>query len=224
MRNDQHTWDLKNFPGKHKPPCLNRHISKYAATNTCSHRGQAYLAAVADGGYVGLTPASWDIGKPGNYMSKSSKPFWHEAHHIVPNSELREAIADVGDGTDAPMMLTKLIRGGLLDEDYNLNGKANMIILPMVPKASRVLKLPRHRRTRAHRSHRKYSNHVKEKLDAIFAGMKPKSKKCKDKKLKYKACKRRILLLSTRLRGMIKAAGPIALDDILKRSLSAVFS
>jgi A nuclease family of the HNH/ENDO VII superfamily with conserved AHH len=76
----------------------------------------------------------------------------HEAHHMVPNSELRGPIEDVGKDTPLEADLIRLIRGGLLNEGYNLNDKLNMIILPMCLPASKALGLPTHRKTAATRS------------------------------------------------------------------------
>ena len=98
-----HDWDVRRFGEEsHQPACLAAHCSWYAESNTCSYRHQAYLKAKSAGtkykwpaGVPGpRTPGAWDIGTAGNFQRKSSKPFWHESHHIVPNSELNKALAD----------------------------------------------------------------------------------------------------------------------------------
>jgi hypothetical protein len=94
----------------------------------------------------------WDVGKMGalpgssvksieNFTTHASVPYWHNAHHIVPNSTLSEKIDDAGasDGR-----IPNLIRQGLLNVSYNLNDKQNMIVLPMDTKVAGALGLPRH--------------------------------------------------------------------------------
>ena len=98
----------------------------------------------------------WDLSKrrdSKNFRSSCNVPYWHEAHHIIPHGELRDAINAVGTGTEAAIY-REIIREGLLDEKYNLNHKLNMIILPMDKKVARALKLPRHRHTAAYWSHK----------------------------------------------------------------------
>ncbi|MBM4061839.1 MAG: hypothetical protein FJ265_12200 [Planctomycetes bacterium] len=222
MSNAQHTWDLEHFPHKHKPACLNRHVSHFAKGNTCSHRGQAYLKALDDESRykwpADVTgpkkPGDWDVTAPGNYQRSASKPFRHEAHHLVPNSDLRAAIDDVGAETPLAAELTLLIRGGLLDEGYNLNDKINMVILPMCRKASKALKLPRHRRTPEHRSHRAYSALIKELLDKAFTVLKPTTTQCETKKIAYRKTRSRIENISKTTCPKVLAAGAIALDDV----------
>jgi hypothetical protein len=223
MSNAQHSWDVKKFPNKHKPACLNRHVSHYAASNTCSHRGQAYLRAKGDSKTYKWpkdvkgppSAGAWDVTGAGNFQKYSTKPYWHEAHHLIPNSELRSAIIDASKGPLEGIMI-RLIRGGLLDEKYNLNEKTNMIILPMSPKANKALKLPMHRRTPAHRSHRAYSKYVLGRVKNALAPMKSKAKKCTDKPPAYKKTKQKLVNISKSLYPQVKAAGAIKLDDLFK--------
>jgi hypothetical protein len=80
-----------------------------------------------------------------NFRTNASTPYWHEAHHLVPNSELRMAIRNVGKGHTLEGPLILMVRGGLMGEGYNLNDKGNIILLPMDRKVSLALGLPRHR-------------------------------------------------------------------------------
>jgi len=137
--------------------CLNRHCGKTpkeGENNSCSHRWQAYLkmsenselynwpkyealstrrSRITSNSAWGLRSlkqpqeGDWDV-KDSNFWEQNYKPYWHEAHHIVPNSVLRNAIIDSVDGNE---QLVKLIRRGLLEEKYNLNKKNNMVMLPL---------------------------------------------------------------------------------------------
>ena len=245
MSNDQHSWDLKNLPGKHFSEggkgCLNRHESNYKEGEKCSHRWQSYKAATADAklynwpAYQSLSnetrknrfsmetywfqrfltqpPAAgaWDLDKNTrgypNFRWRASIPYWHEAHHIVPNSDLCNAILKVGQALPLSGPITLLVRSGLLDEGYNLNDQINMILLPMDRKISRALGLPRHRSTRFLRNHKAYSKNVSRRLDTIFRPLKENSQECKDKLPKYKKCRKQIEDLSKELYPQIVKAG-----------------
>jgi len=53
MSEAQHLKDVKKKPNKHRAvgeACLNRHVGHYAASNTCSYRGQARKRALKDKG------------------------------------------------------------------------------------------------------------------------------------------------------------------------------
>src|SRR5690606_13174632 len=50
---------------------------------------------------------AWNV-KGTNFFVRAYDPYWHEAHHIVPNSTLASAIAGVGEGA-----YTIVIRRGL---------------------------------------------------------------------------------------------------------------
>lgn len=142
-----------------------------------------------------------------NFRTNASTPYWHESHHIVPNSELRNAIRNVGKGLKLEGKIILMVRSGLLGEGYNLNDKLNMIILPMDKKVSLSLGLPRHRKTRTTRSHKGYSKHVRTQLDGIFAPLKEEATKCKGKLPKYKRCRKAIEDISTLLYPKIVEAG-----------------
>jgi hypothetical protein len=134
----------------------------------------------------------------------------------VPNGEFKTAIAEAGEGTPMKPYYVKLIRNGLLGEKYNLNHKVNMIILPMWGKIANALGLPRHRLSSETFNHTTYSNHVRTRLDKIF---KPVKDDVKDHRSSdYKACKRDLERLSSRLYKKIIAAGKTmsggALDEM----------
>ena len=122
----------------------------------------------------------WDFGKTST-VGKSKKenfkhfiaPYWHNAHHIVPNGALKKSIDKTGS-TDG--RLPGLIRYGLLLGEYNLNDKVNMIILPQGSAVAAALKLPRHLKgdkvgpgeQEELYSHVDYSNVIETRLDSVM--------------------------------------------------------
>ena len=90
-------------------------------------------------------PGQWDLGFAQNFQHYL-KPYWHNAHHIIPNSTLSKAILDSVKDDDDGAELAMMIKGGLLMGTYNLNDQINMVILPMDKQVGDVLNLPRHLR------------------------------------------------------------------------------
>ena len=116
---------------------------------------------------TGPQPNEWDLGKPGNFQSWT-KPYWHNAHHIIPNAILAECITEAASES---WRLYLLIRAGLLEAEYNLNHMVNMIILPMAEEVARGLRLPRHLlgpEGGETRSHKNYSRGVKDRLSGVM--------------------------------------------------------
>jgi hypothetical protein len=223
-RKEIHDWDVKNCEDAgHKPQCLSAHASWYAASNTCSYRGQAYIKALSESetpvrwyiwsydptdkiGPEG--PGLWDIGMPGNYKRKSQVPLWHESHHIVTNGELNAALNGVGGGE---VEIKKKVRGGLLKEGYNLNDKLNMIILPMGREESKKLNLPRHRETYIF-SHDRFSAHIESEMEKVMKPMHQNVVQCQ--LTAYVDIRAKIEKISTTLYPQILHAGPVLLDTI----------
>lgn len=178
--------------------CLNRHVSYYAR-QSCSHRFQgrerasgedrtwyewpAYRAGVRAGlecrcqtcspdgvkrGVVG--PGHWDPQGAENYKYRCSRPFLHQAHHLIPNSVLNGCIMRAAESAERKRTpkLYKLIRRGLLEAKYNLNHKKNMIILPMLREYGTALRLPTHLRPGA-RDHPVYSNLARTMVNEVIA-------------------------------------------------------
>jgi hypothetical protein len=186
---EQHQWDKESLAVAHKRAngtaggkCLARHVSEYKEFHSCSHRWQAYEQANAagnpfrknylwpeDGPPPGSLKGDASIGVGDNFKEDSTVPYAHEAHHIVAAAELANGVNNAAKGHQREAEVVLLIREGLLNESYNLNYKTNMIILPMVRAAARVLGLPTHRKTRKHLSHAKYSKYVKEEVKKAFA-------------------------------------------------------
>ncbi|QDE65700.1 hypothetical protein BHS09_01010 [Myxococcus xanthus] len=175
---------------------------------------------------------AWDVTAGGNnFRTSCNVPFWHEAHHIVPNNVLKSCIVKVGEGKPLQVVYVKKIRSGLLKEKYNLNHKINMILLPMDRRVARTLQLPRHRLTSEHRSHRAYSNHVRDKLKKYLKLVQKAVQKHEGPPADYKACKSKIEALSETLYAKIISAGKLmasglmegdALDEIPARHFDKV--
>jgi hypothetical protein len=122
----------------------------------------------------GPKPGDWDPGAHGNFTDWR-KPYWHNAHHIVPNAVLNGSIEEAGSETgDSRVVL--LVRSGLLGAKYNLNHKKNMIILPMGREVAAGLGLPRHLigdqpgagQQKEFRSHKDYSREVKNRVGKVI--------------------------------------------------------
>ena len=84
----------------------------------------------------------WDV-RVGRNFNHYLHPWWHNSHHIIPNSTLRNAINKAAD-EKGDATLVDLIKIGLLKGQYNLNDKVNMINLPMGQVVSDTYGLPRH--------------------------------------------------------------------------------
>jgi A nuclease family of the HNH/ENDO VII superfamily with conserved AHH len=225
-RNEAHGYDMLFFEELHKPACLTAHYGKFSLTSTCSYRGQAYThgttATRADGPVyrwpdkVAGPPrkSAWDLGVGSNFKERADVPFPHEAHHIVAYAELANAIAEIGTGTDHEVITRFLVRIGLAEEGYNLNDKLNMIILPVNAAASRALRLPRHLKTKSHRSHPMYSRWIRSELDDIFAPMKKTVQNCKGELPEYRKSRKKIEAISEDVFPRLLTAQPSGFDHL----------
>jgi hypothetical protein len=114
----------------------------------------------------------WDLGKGQNF-NHFIKPYWHNAHHIIPNGALKNSINETSDDDER---LPNMIRCGLLKATYNLNDKINMIILPQGKVVAEALGLPRHLKgdevgpdeKGEFYSHADYSRNIESKLVKIM--------------------------------------------------------
>jgi hypothetical protein len=198
--------------------CLTRHQGRDTG-NMCSHQWQAKVKAEGDP-HVYDKVATWAVSEPGNY-DHFMRPFWHNAHHIVPNGTLNTSIAEAGKDAAG---LRNLIKQGLLKASYNLNDKINMIILPQESWVGIALGLPRHLKgdevgpnEKAEMfSHADYSEMAETKLKPIMDDYKKACKDAMDKaKGKHEApdatlSKKAIEDLSDQLYEAIKSAGKLA--------------
>jgi HNH/ENDO VII superfamily nuclease len=163
----------------------------------------------------GVEKGEWDLGVGKNFASKCYDPYWHDAHHVIPNSILRQAILNIGKGMKRPMSVVWDVRKKLLKKQYNLNYKVNMILLPMDLPVGRALGLPIHRRRSTDRSHNSYSKNVLGELDGIFAALKKEIEDCQPDP-DYDTPKDQLESYSEFLHGQIKAAGAKSLDEMKK--------
>lgn len=88
----------------------------------------------------------YDTVKKGKNFEKLTKPWWNNAHHMIPKATLRNKIADVKNpaGWKGPATLKRVITCLLMKAQYNVNHYRNMIILPMDAEVGRLIGLPRH--------------------------------------------------------------------------------
>ena len=157
----------------------------------------------------------WDVanGKNAstNFRGECYDPYWHEAHHIVPNSTLRNTIVEFCQPAKDPGGLVNNIREGLLKEKYNLNFKVNMIMLPMDDAVAEAMSLPRHR-LRKLDFHQTYSDHVKSQLKNILGAIAEQLLDHKNRK--FDNLKEQIETLSKGLYAQIKATHAELLDEM----------
>lgn len=172
------------------------------------------------------TKNSWDLGNSTNWRGRTYQNFWekcyapyyHEAHHVIANSALRDAIEVAGRGKSDPPAVVRQIRSGLLQEGYNLNFNNNMIMLPLDKPVSKAIKLPRHRHTSRAQNHWAYNKLVMDKLKPILSKVSAKIDGCKEE-VDYEALKTDIENESKNLYTDIVnsvAGASISLDDIAR--------
>lgn len=157
----------------------------------------------------------WDITAGGkNFRTSCNVPYWHEAHHIIPDSTLSTSISELGKGTPKKSEYMKMARGGLLEAAYNLNHKLNMILLPMDKTISQALGLPRHRLSADVFSHAAYSDKVKRLVDVALKPVQENLQKHETPN--YNACKEDIEGVSKTLYPLIILAGKLIRKGRLK--------
>ncbi|HWB81320.1 MAG TPA: hypothetical protein VG755_40435 [Nannocystaceae bacterium] len=97
----------------------------------------------------------------------SAHPFKHNAHHIIPSSNLEQSIDKVCENAKPNQeRMRNIVIGGLLGEPYNNNDRPNMIVLPLLLEDSEVLGLPIH--TDGQADHPDYRRSVETQLKARF--------------------------------------------------------
>lgn len=167
-----------------------------------------------------------------NFRSYATIPYWHNAHHIIPNSTLRRAMV-IAAGDDA--LLLALFMLGLENAKYNINDRKNMVILPQREVVSRALSLPRHIAgndyedadaflgvSRSTASHDAYSAELLSKVAEVFAEIADQkdTKTHPELLVLAEASKRRLEEISKTMYERIKAEGElipgISLDAMAK--------
>lgn len=94
-------------------------------------------------------------------------PWCNNAHHLLPDAQLRDGIFGVaGDNPDAQDLIMK----GLLENDLNINHWRNMMILPQMLSDGCALSLPTHPQGD---SHPVYSAKVKLAVDGVLEVYEP---------------------------------------------------
>jgi hypothetical protein len=122
----------------------------------------------------GPKPGDWDPGKGQNFKDWRI-PYWHNAHHIVPNAVLKGSMMAAAEDAGDPR-IKAAIESGLLLATYNLNHKINMVILPMGREVAAGLDLPRHLvgdnagpgEKKEFRSHKNYSDEVEKRVVKVM--------------------------------------------------------
>ncbi|MFY0526212.1 AHH domain-containing protein [Archangium gephyra] len=104
----------------------------------------------------------WDVAR-GKYNFKwdCNKPYYHEAHHVVPDATLRAVIQKVF--SKKPELAIR-VASEMLNAPYNVHHKDNMIILPMDERVGDLLQLPIHRETKQC-NHTAYDMYVEKKIE-----------------------------------------------------------
>ncbi|NMO13798.1 hypothetical protein HPC49_01950 [Pyxidicoccus fallax] len=167
---------------------------------------------------------AWDISdavSSSNFKNSCNTPYWFEAHHIIPHSELKNAVAGVGKGKPDQNELQLMVRRGLMEEGYNLNHKHNMFILPMDRHVAKALELPMHLAAPDLWNHPEYSSYVEQELQTFFDPVK-RTISGHEEKIEYNPVRKKLENFSRRLRDRIKTQGrrlwakqeSVALDDI----------
>ncbi|AKQ64711.1 hypothetical protein A176_001623 [Myxococcus hansupus] len=104
----------------------------------------------------------WDIGHGRNFKWDCNVPYYHEAHHVIPDATLRTALTKVFDGPVSVWVASKM-----LDAPYCVHHKDNMLILPLDARVGDVLQLPIHRETKQC-SHTTYDEFILNKLVTLM--------------------------------------------------------
>ncbi|WP_163786399.1 AHH domain-containing protein [Myxococcus vastator] len=169
--------------------CLNAHVSPYQEGKPCSHRWHARVEGASlrkiEPGHEEENLYKWPSDMPkqppagttwdlsgDNFTTSASVPYSFEAHHVVPNEELSIVINSIGKESAKKNEITLLVRKGLMQEEYNLNDRVNMIILPMMRDEAFALALPKHKRTVEQFNHHLYSCYVRKHLKKALAVVK----------------------------------------------------
>lgn len=182
--------------------CVGAHEFYYKECDSCSYRWQAHHRATgADSAHYGSwntlafsNTAAKTAKKLAGYNALNApptynndratiaglpfrtafSPWYNNAHHLLPDAELRDGI--FGTAGDLPEAQDLIIKG-LLDNQYNVNHWRNMMILPQEHDVGCRLSLPIHPWGDSHPT---YSATLKAKVDAVLKVYKPIIKKMRD--------------------------------------------
>jgi hypothetical protein len=95
---------------------------------------------------IGGKTVVFDTVKKDENFESVTRPWWNNAHHMIPKATLRGRINAMNNpaGWKGPATLRRVIACFLLKAQYNVNHYRNMIILPMDAEVGRLIGLPRH--------------------------------------------------------------------------------
>ena len=107
----------------------------------------------------------WDVDRGNrNFKWDCNTPYYHEAHHVIPDATLRTALLEVFDAE-----LALLVVSEMLNAPYSVHHQDNMLILPMDQRVGELLQLPIHRETKQC-SHTVYDTYVRRLLIRALRG------------------------------------------------------
>lgn len=160
-----HRWNAgKQAKGEKRVPYNNYDLWASRKVNIDGWKPSSLSKLVAEGGVVGTPTATTARVKP---FYRAFHPFNHNAHHIIPTSNLEKVInMVVKQAKPNGGRMRDLVVGGLLEEKYNNNDKPNMIVLPTRRADARVLGLPLH--TDGSCDHPVYRDMMAVQLEAKF--------------------------------------------------------
>lgn len=168
-----YNWPKYENAAKEQMPEQGHEVLGTKAVKTMARRGQATSAG--KGVYLVRMkkpkPGDWDVDwARHNFKYDCNVPYYHEAHHVIPDSILREVMEVAFGGEGGSPELVLVARNLLMEESYNINHKLNMVLLPMNRHVAKVLNLPIHRQP-GHPDHKKYRDYVKPLLKGDFLTM-----------------------------------------------------
>ncbi len=164
-----------NYPA-YKKLCGSGKFKTAARTARSDNPFPRNYADLINGYYMKDKPThegkEWDLGEGRNFKYWI-EPYWHNAHHIIPNTGLKKSINETSK-LDA--RLPNMIRYCLLKATYNINDQENMIILPQGRIVAEALGLPRHLKgdevgpneKREFFSHVDYSKNMQNKVKKVM--------------------------------------------------------
>lgn len=162
-----HRWHAANQArGESRVPYNNYKLWESQEVDNWSEQQLKTLAG--EGGLDGpITKAgAKSIGKVQPFY-RSFHPFNHDAHHIIPSSNIEECILKaVAKAAPNEGRMYDLVVGGLLSEPYNNNDQPNMIVLPTKLRDSQILGLPIH--TDGQPDHKPYRRTVERQIKGKF--------------------------------------------------------
>ena len=119
--------------------------------------GKSNISEITKGKRKGQQKETFEV-EVKNFQT-GSVPYPNNAHHVLPNGALRQAITEavklvLGEPNEEVEWAIKV---KLIEKKYNLNDQSNMIILALTGPKACLIGLPAHLKTKKHRDHNIYS-------------------------------------------------------------------